>query len=208
MKDDVLNTAKTLLERGLVSGTSGNISARLDDKQVCITPSSVPYETMEQDDLVIIDMEGNVVEGTQPPSSERLLHLACYNAFPEVKSVIHSHPVFATMFAVVRKPIPAYIDEFTMYVGGDVPVAEYAMSGTQQVADNAVAVLAERGAALLANHGMVAIGPDPARVLHITTLVERSAQILWGAQALGKLEPLPDKVNNDFVGVYKLLRGS
>jgi L-fuculose-phosphate aldolase len=106
------------------------------------------------------------------------------------------------MFAIARKPIPPCIDEFSIYVGGEVPVTEYGQSGTQDVGDNAVAVLADRGAALLANHGMVAVGPSPAKALHITALVERSAQIVWGAMVLGDIHQLPEKVNQDFANIY------
>jgi L-fuculose-phosphate aldolase len=205
-KQAVLDTAKELLRKGLVEGTAGNVSARMQDGNVCITPSSVDYRSMELEDLVIISPKGEPVEGARAASSEKALHLACYEAFPEVGSVIHSHPVYATMFAVARKPIPACIDEFTVYVGGEVAVTEYAPSGTNAVGENAVKCLGDRGAALLANHGMVAVGKDPANVLHVTAMVERAAMIIIGVQALGGPHQLPEKVNSDFGGVYKYLR--
>src|SRR5207245_7068718 len=122
------------------------------DGSSCITPSSVYYQAMTIDDLCTVDLDGEPLSGERGPSSEKLLHLAVYKAFDDVQSVIHSHPVYATMFAIARRPIPPCIDEFSIYVGGEVPVTEYAQSGTQEVGDNAVAVLANRGAALLANH--------------------------------------------------------
>jgi L-fuculose-phosphate aldolase len=206
MKEEVLAVAKDLLRKGLVEGTSGNVSAKVSEDAVCITPSSVPYETMTLDDLVIVDLEGAVLEGHRSPSSEQALHLASYKAFPEVQSVIHAHPVYATMFACVREPIPAVVDEFAIYAGGSVPVSEYAMSGTQELADNAVQHLRHVGAALLANHGMVAVGTDPRQALHITAMVERSAKIVAGARALGKVHDLPEKVNTDFGNIYRYLR--
>jgi L-fuculose-phosphate aldolase len=206
VKDQVLDTAKTMLRKGLVEGTAGNISARMPDGSICITPSSVDYDAMTLEDLCLIDLDGEVIEGERGPSSEKLLHTAIYKAFDDVQSVIHSHPVYATMFAITRKPIPPCIDEFSIYVGGEVPVTEYGQSGTQDVGDNAVAVLADRGAALLANHGMVAVGPSPARALHITALVERSAQIVWGAMLLGDIHELPAKVNQDFANIYAIMR--
>ena len=202
----VLATAKELLAKGLVEGTAGNVSARMPDGNVCITPSSVDYRAMTLEDLVVIDTAGEVVSGTRGPSSEKALHLACYEAFEEVGSVIHSHPVHATMFAVARVPIPACIDEFTVYAGGEIAVTEYAPSGTHDVGKAAVACLSSRGAALLANHGMVAVGKDPADVLHVTACVERTAEIVIGAMALGGVVPIPDDVNKNFHGVYKYLR--
>lgn len=204
----VLDAAKEMLRKGLVEGTAGNISARRPDGTIAVTPSSVDYQEMTLDDLVVVDGDGAVVHAGQgrSPTSELHLHLACYRAFDDVASVIHSHPVWATMFAVSRQPIPACIDEFTTYVGGDVRCADYAASGSPEVGESAVAALSGRGAALLANHGMVAVGPSPARVLHIVALVERSAQIVWGARALGGPVPIPDDVNANLAGVYSLMR--
>lgn len=204
----VLAAAKDMLRRNLVEGTAGNISARAPDGTIVATPSSVPYETMTIDDLVVVEQSGTVLSARdgRSPTSELALHLACYEAFDDVASVIHSHPVWATMFAVSHQPIPACIDEFTMYVGGDVRCAAYGASGSKEVGQNAVVALEGRGAALLANHGLVAVGPSPARALHIVALVERTAQIAWGARALGGAVPIPDKVNADFAGVYQIMR--
>lgn len=205
----VLAAAKAMLRRGLVEGTAGNISARRSDGNLVITPSSVDYADMLLEDLVLVDPEGAVLqakEGRQP-STEMQLHLACYHAFDDIGSVIHSHPVWATMFAVAHQPIPACIDEFAVYCGGDVRCAEYAASGTPEVGINAVKALEGRGAALIANHGLVAVGPRPDKVLHITALVERTAQIVWGARSLGGPVPVPEDVNRNFAGVYTYLRG-
>lgn len=205
-REAVLAAAKQMLAKGLVEGTAGNISARMADGNVCITPTSVDYGKMGLEDLVVIDPSGEKLEGHQSASSEKLLHLACYEAFDDVGSVIHSHPVYATMFAIAHQGIPASIDEFAVYVGGDVRVTEYAMSGTPDVGANAVKALEGRSAALIANHGMVAVGPTPEKALHVTALVERTAQITWGARALGPIQELPEEVNQRFAGVYDFLR--
>ncbi len=204
----VLATAKEMLRRGLVEGTSGNISARLSDGNIVCTPSSVDYAEMVLDDLVVVDPDGEVVlcKPGRSPTSELQLHLACFRAFQDVGSVVHAHPVWATMFACSHEPVPACVDEFTMYIGGEVRCSEYAMSGSAEVGESAVTALQDRGAALLANHGLVAVGPSPSKVLHIVALVERTAQIAWGARALGGVVPIPEKVNRDFAGVYQLMR--
>ncbi|HTY32610.1 L-fuculose-phosphate aldolase [Mycobacterium sp.] len=206
----VLDAAKDMLRRGLVEGTAGNISARRSDGNVVITPSSVDYRDMRLDDLVLIDPQGAVLHAAdgRSPSSEMQLHLACYRAFDDIGSVIHSHPVWATMFAIAHQPIPACIDEFAVYCGGEVRCTDYAASGTPEVGANAVKALEGRGAALIANHGMVAVGPRPDKVLHITALVERTAQIVWGARALGGPVPIPEDVNHNFAGVYTYLRAN
>lgn len=200
----VLAAAKDMLRRGLVEGTAGNISARQRDGTLVITPASVDYADMQVDDLVIVAADGStlVAQEGRSPSSERMLHLACYRAFGDIGSVIHSHPVHATMFAIAHQAIPACIDEFAMYVGGEVRCTEYAPSGSAEVGDEAVKALDGRGAALIANHGLVAVGPDPGAALHITSLVERTARITWGARSLGPLHPLPEAANDRFAGSY------
>lgn len=209
-EDAVLAAAKDMLRRGLVEGTAGNISARRSDSNIVITPSSVDYADMTLDDLVLVDRFGSVLEAKdgRSPSTEMELHLACYRAFDDIGSVIHSHPVWATMFAVARQSIPACIDEFAVYCGGDIRCAEYAASGTPDVGHNAVKALQDRAAALIANHGLVAVGPRPDKVLHVTALVERTAQIAWGASALGGAVPIPDEVNKNFAAVYGYLRSN
>ncbi|HEY3139478.1 MAG TPA: class II aldolase/adducin family protein [Acidimicrobiales bacterium] len=202
----VLATAQELSRRGLVEGTSGNVSARVDDERVCMTPSSVPYETMTVDDLVVTDLEGKVLEGERSPTTERSLHLACYRAYPELGGVIHSHPVFATMFAVARQPIPAAIEEVTVYIGGDIPVCEYTMTGTDELGEAVALMLHDRGATLLANHGMVTVGSTVEKALHAALVVERTAHIVWGARQLGETHSVPAKVNEDFAGVYRFIR--
>jgi L-fuculose-phosphate aldolase len=204
----VLATAKELLDKGLVEGTAGNVSVRQEDGNLCITPSSLDYREMTLDDLVVISPAGDVVSGHQAPSSEKLLHLACMAAYEDIACVIHSHAIFASMFAVAQQPVPACIDEFSVYVGGDVRCTEYAMSGTDELGEQAVKALEGRGAALIANHGLVAVAPTPAKALHITALVERSAQIIWGARQLGEIFHLPAKVDASFASVYEYLRAN
>lgn len=205
--DEVLATAKTMLERGLVEGTSGNISGRLDGGRVCLTPSSVAYETMTLDDLVTVDMDGEVLEGTRSPTSELDLHLSVLRRYPELGSVIHTHAVYATMFALAHEPIPAVIEEVVVYVGGDVPCCEYKGTGTRELGDEVAEHLGDRGAALLANHGLVTCAATPERALHHAGLIERTAKIIWGARSMGAtIHPLPAKVNTDMAGVYRFVR--
>lgn len=204
--DDVLAAAKDMLRLGLTAGTSGNVSGRLEDGSVVITPSSIPYDEMTLADLVVIDLAGEVIEGTRSPSSEKLVHLACYKRFPEVGSVIHAHPVYASMFALARQPIPSAIDEFAVYVGGDVPVADYAMTGTPELGENVADCLGSVGSALLANHGSVTVSDSPAKAIHQLGVVERAAQIIWGARSLGGEVELPASTNDTLSSYYRMLR--
>lgn len=206
IRADVLAAAQELSARGLVEGTSGNVSARIDEGRVCMTPSSLAYDTMTADDLVVVDLHGEVLEGERSATTEKSLHLACYRAYPEVGGVIHSHPVYATMFAVARQPVPAAIEEVAVYIGGDVEVCEYTTTGTDELGEVVAAGLATKAATLLANHGMVTVGSTVAKALHATAVVERTAHIVWGARMLGDPQDLPAKVNEDFSGVYRFVR--
>ena len=202
----VLAAAKKLYARGLVEGTAGNVSGRVDDGTVVLTPSSLSYEAMTLDDLVQLTLDGEVVAGERSPTSEKALHLETFAAHPEVGAVVHCHAKHASMYAVARKPIPAAIDEFVTYIGGDVPVCEYHASGSDGLATEVASRLGDRSAALMANHGMVAIGKDVDDALHSAMVVEHNAQIMWGAEVLGGPVALPDKARTDFAGVYDFIR--
>src|SRR3954468_6782198 len=210
--EDVLDAAKHMLAMGLVSGTAGNVSGRIDENRACLTPSSVSYETMTLDDLVITDLDGTVLEGTRGPTSEKALHLACFRRYPEIGGGIpfpapYAHPASAPMFGLVPEPIPAIIEEVVVYLGGDVPICDYKPTGSDALGEEVASRLGDRSAALVANHGIVTMGDTPDKALHNAELTERTAKIVWGARALGTPVPLPGKTNENMAGVYRLLRG-
>ena len=103
IKQKLVETAQDLLSSGLVEGTAGNLSARLPDGNVVLSPSSLAYETMTPDDLVVVDLDGKVLAGERSPTTEKALHLACLRKHPELGAVIHSHAKYATMFAITRQ---------------------------------------------------------------------------------------------------------
>ncbi|MEJ7584665.1 MAG: class II aldolase/adducin family protein [Acidimicrobiales bacterium] len=202
----VLAAAKTMHARGLVEGTAGNVSGRVNDGTVVMTPSSLSYEAMTLADLVVVTLDGEVVSGHRSPTSEGALHLATMAAHPEVGGVVHCHAIHASMFAVARVPIPAAIDEFVVYVGGDVPVCDYHQSGSDELGKEVAAHLGDRSAALMANHGLVCVGQSVDDALRVALVVEHNAHIVWGAQLLGPVAELPDKPVRDFTGVYRFVR--
>ena len=206
LKRRLLETSRELLRRGLTEGTAGNLSVRLPEGRVALTPSSVDYETMTVADLVVVDLDGNVLEGERAATSEKALHLTCLRQHEDIGAVIHCHALFATMFAVTRQPIPCVIEEFEIYVGGEVPVAGYALTGSDSLGEEVARHVGERGAVLMANHGLLTVGKDPEQALKVASLVERTAQVIWGARALGELAPLPEETRKRFAPIYKLLR--
>ncbi len=207
LRRELVATAQRLLRAGLVEGTSGNLSARLPDGRLLLTPTALPYETMTPEDVALCDAEGRWVAGEREPTSERALHLAVLRAHPEIGAVIHSHAKFATMFALAREPLPCALEEFQIHVGGDVPVAAYQPSGSEALGEECAKWLGERSAVLMASHGLLAIGRDLAQAQHVSLLVERTAEIVWGARLLGRVEPLPAASLAHFREHYLRARG-
>jgi len=203
IKEQVLWVAQEMLRSGVVEGTAGNLGARLPDGNAVLTPSSLDYLEMTLDDLVVCDLDGNVLEGERSPTTEKALHLSALRQHADIDATMHCHAKHATMFALVREPSPAVIEEFDVFVGGDVEVAEYRTTGTDELADEVASKVAEKAAVLMANHGLFAVGKTPKDVLHIAALVERTAEIVWGARALGAIVPLPEEVNTTFSSYYR-----
>lgn len=185
-KTAVCHAALRSYQDGLFAGTSGNLSTYDSGSgQMAITPSGVDYLTMQPSDVVIMGLDGTIHEGTRPPSSEWRLHAAIYQAKPEAGAVVHTHSPYATSFAVVRRPIPAVLIEMLVFLGGDVPVADFALPGTAEVGTHAVAALTDRTACLMANHGVVAFGRDLSEARTRAIYVEDAAKICTLAQANG-----------------------
>ena len=214
IKEQVVETARALLRAGQVEtalaiwveGTAGNVSARLPDGRVVLTPSSLAYERMEVGDLVVTDLEGRVLEGERAPTTEKALHLACLRRYPELGGVIHSHALHATMFAVTRQPIPCVVEEFQVYVGGEVPVADYRLTGSDELGEEVSRHVENRAAVLMANHGLLTVGLDVWDAFRVACLVERTARLVWGARQLGPLVPLPEETLKRFEPIYGLMR--
>ena len=187
----VIETGVEMKGSSMVVGTWGNISARVPGEELmAITPSGVDYDTITPEQIVIMDLNGNIVDGNMKPSIEYPLHSAVYRDRPEVKAVVHTHSTFSTAFALARKPIPAAAEDLVQIVGGDVRVSEYCLPGTSGLAEAAVEALKDRSAAILANHGCLAAGPSLKEALKIVSVVEKSAQATIYAMQLGGVVPL------------------
>ena len=170
----------------LVAGTSGNLSI-FDREQnlMYITPTSYPYERLLPEDIVVVDQEGNIVEGPHKPSSEWRLHMELYKAKPEVNAVVHTHSPYATAFAVNNRGIPIILIEMVGYLGGDIPLAKFALPGTVEVGLEAVKCMEGKTSCLLANHGALAVGADLWQAYTRAVYVEDAAHIYSLAIANG-----------------------
>lgn len=210
-KRAVIEAAKEIATKGLVSGTAGNVSLRLrvsgGRELVAITPSGRRYDSLEVDDIVVIDFDGKPVEGHWAASIERMLHIEVYKARKKVGAVIHTHPVFCSIIAVASLEIPAIIDEQVTYIGGEIKVARYAPPGSAELATNAVSALGPRNAAILANHGALCVGRDMREALDICELLERTAKIYVCALRLGKVSPLPAEAVEREKAIFSAIYG-
>ena len=173
----VVEMGHTLITKRLVAGSWGNISCRVDNKSIAITPSGRGYETLLPEDIVIIANDGTVLDGKHVPSSELKVHTAIYATYPEAGAVIHTHSIYASALAAMHQDVPAIIEDIVQIIGGRVQCAEYALCGTQELAENAVKAMRGRKAALLANHGAVCWGKNLQEALLVAEILEKAAQI-------------------------------
>lgn len=191
LKRAVVRAARGMLDAGLVVGSLGNVSAR-DPEQpnvIYITPTGLLYTRLSTEDVVAIDLEGRRVAGGRAPSSEWRLHTAIYRARSEIDAVVHAHGTYAQAWSFLGEPLPARTEELEIFAGGEVRVTRYAPSGTQELADHTVEALRERRAALLARHGIVAVGTTPEEALVLCQIVERQAQVAWLLRVTMRVDP-------------------
>jgi L-fuculose-phosphate aldolase len=178
---------------GLNQGTSGNISARFGDSML-ITPSGRPYATMKADDLAVMPIDGEYGTWSGPfkPSSEWMFHLDIMKSRPDVGAIVHTHSTFATILAMLRKPIPACHYMIAAFGGSDVRCGGYARYGTKALSELALEALEGRTGCLLANHGMIAVGPTLEKAMWTAIELETIAKQYYHALLIGDLVLLSD----------------
>ena len=195
LKQQVCEWSVRAWKEGLFEGTCGNLSI-YDRAQgiVVISPSGLSYSSYHPEDMVVIDLDGHVLEGMQKPSSEWIMHTMVYQRKQSVNAVIHTHSPYASSFAVRNEPIPCILTEMIPALGGDVPLAQFGMPGTGEVGEEACKVLQGRGGCLLANHGVLAVGSSVEEAYTRAGYVENAAKIGSIAMSNGKVEPISETV--------------
>lgn len=211
---EVLAAVNSMTASKLVASTWGNVSGRvildinhpIEEHLIVITPSGVDYDNLTSCDLPVINMAGKQVSGNYKPSSEQKLHIAILKAKPDIHCVMHTHSLYASAFAVARKPIEATVEDMVQIAGGKIEVAEYAYPGTEQVAINAVKALHDSWGVLLANHGLVGVGRTAHEAYKVCLVIEKAAQINILAKSLGAIHLIDnqDTINMrlDYLNVY------
>jgi L-fuculose-phosphate aldolase len=181
---------RRLYERGLVAGPDGNVSVRLHDGSIVVTPSGMSKVDVTPDDLVLVDGEGRVLDGKGKPSSELRMHLRIYERRADVSAVVHAHPPTATGFAVAGESFMAPVLPEVILQMGEVPIVRYATPGTADLADSFDPYLARHDAFLMANHGATTVGPTLEVAHQRMESLEHAARIILAARMLGRVNEL------------------
>jgi len=188
-RQSIIDACRSMNALGINQGTSGNISLR-HGTGLLITPTSVPYETMQPEQIVFMDLDG-AFDPAQRPSSEWRFHLDILKARPEVDAVVHAHPPYSTILAIMGLEIPP-IHYMIACAGGDtIRCAPYATFGTQELSEHAVKALEDRSACLLEHHGMIAVGPSLSKAMWLAVEVEALARQYHGCLQIGTPRLLP-----------------
>lgn len=184
LRAQLVEVMQAMDARGLNRGTSGNVSARFGDGML-VTPSGVPPERLTPEAMVFIGADDSIPDGQLKPSSEWRMHMQILRRRPDVGGVVHCHSRHATILACAGKPIPAVHYMVGVSGGSSVPVAPYATFGSEDLADAVVEALGGRNAALMANHGQIAVAPSLKHALLIAEEIEEQAAVYWGCLAIG-----------------------
>ena len=196
-KEIVCESGKTLLERGLVEGTWGNCSLRIDDKLMAITPSGRRYEDLTPEDIVIMDYHTLEYQGQIKPSSEKKLHAELYKTRKEIQAVVHTHQPHASAVAAARKTVPPILDDQAQLLGPDIRCADYALPNTKKIVKTTVKALKGRFAALMANHGAITVGRSMEEAVTAALVLEKTckayieAEFIGGAKQMKWIEAWP-----------------
>ena len=193
LREAILECGRIAYERRLLTSNDGNISVRVGEKRVLITPSGMCKGRLQGDDLLLMDLDGNILavkEGCLP-SSETPMHLEVYRQRPDVRAVLHAHPVFATTLTVSDIPFPVDVLPEILLTLGDVPTTRYATPSSHDDADAIRELILNHDALLLRQHGSLTVGKDLDAALIALERLEHVAEVFWRAQMLGKVNRIP-----------------
>ena len=197
-KKDILRCARLLSEHGYfgcLRGSGGNISVKINNENlIAITPTSRPYQGLSTDDICVVDTDLKSIEGQLAPSIETAVHLGIYKCRTDIKAVIHTHPVFASILSIINQPIPALFDEIAFEIGTSVEIVPYAISGSSDLAQNVVDKLDNHCFCyIIQNHGALSLGKDIDQAWKNAELLEKVAQVYYYALTTGrKVTTLPE----------------
>ena len=184
LREAIVETMRQMDARGLNRGTSGNVSARWGDGML-VTPTGIVPDRLTPESIVFVATDGSSPAGSLRPSSEWRMHMGVYTRRPDAQGIVHCHARHATILACAGREIPSMHYMVAVGGGASIPLAPYATFGSDELARGVVDTLDGRRACLMANHGLIAIGPDLRTALAITEEIEEHAAVYWGTLAIG-----------------------
>lgn len=203
LRQAIIDACIDMNRRGINQGTSGNISARAGSRMI-ITPSGIPYDRMTPEMLVSLPLDGKGdPEGPFPPSTEWQFHLALLNARPDMHAVVHAHPVHCTALSINREEIPACHYMIALFGGNSVPLAGYALFGSEELANEVAGAMKDRNGCLMANHGAVVVGETLEKGLWRLEELEVLARAYILSRTIGKPHILSDAEIGEVMGAVK-----
>jgi phosphoglycerate dehydrogenase-like enzyme/ribulose-5-phosphate 4-epimerase/fuculose-1-phosphate aldolase len=205
----IINICNTMLEKGLIVGTAGNVGMRVKlpdgEDGFLLTPSTVRYENMTEKDLVLLDNNLNILAGNRNPTSEKHLHVNIMHARKDINAVIHSHAEYSTILSIARMRLGPIVDEIIPFIGG-CEVAEYGMAGTEDIALKAINALGNNYAVFLANHGNVSCGTNITHAYTVLQQVEFAAKVQYRASLIGTIYAIPEEAEEDEKEMFEIMR--
>jgi L-fuculose-phosphate aldolase len=205
LRQEICEIGQRVYAKGFAAANDGNISVRLNDREVLCSPTMVCKGFMKTNDLCVVDYEGKQLRGTRKRTSEILLHLAIYKQRPDVQAVVHCHPPHATAFAVAGLPVPhCVLPEVEVFLG-EVPTAVYETPGSQKFAETIVPHLKSSNTIILANHGTVTFGPDLEKAYWNSEIIDSYCRILILAQQLGNVNYFSQQQTKELLDLKKRL---
>ncbi|HJS28685.1 MAG TPA: L-ribulose-5-phosphate 4-epimerase [Anaerolineales bacterium] len=207
IREELVNLNQALLTSGLVVWTSGNVSVRdLESGYVAIKPSGVAFPDLTPESMVVLDLNGDLVDGGHEPSSDTGSHLYIYRHRPDVNGIVHTHSNYATAFAALGRPIPVYLTAQADEFGGPIPCGGFALIGGEEIGKVVVESIGSSPAVLLKNHGVFTLGPSGRGALKAAVMVEDIARTVWLALQIGVPEEIsPEdvaKLHHRYTHIY------
>jgi len=207
LRETLVELHAELPRHDLVAWTGGNVSARDPETGlVAIKPSGVRYDDLTAETMVVLDLDGNVVEGSYSPSSDTASHLYIYRHRPDINGVVHTHSRYATAFAAVGRSIPVYLTAQADEFGGEIPCAGFTLIGDEGIGKLVVEGIGRSPAILLKNHGVFTVGPSARAAVKAAIMTEDVAATVFAALQLGTPDVLPDdvvaKLHDRYMNVY------
>lgn len=192
LRREICELNKLLPQEGLVAWTSGNVSGRDPETGlVAIKPSGVRYDSLTTEDIAVVDLDGQALQGEKKPSVDTATHLYVYRQRPDVNGMVHTHSNYATAFAALGKPIPVYLTAIADEFGGSIPVGAYAQIGEEAIGEEIIQSIGNSPAILMKNHGVFTIGPTPEEAVKAAVMVEDVARTVYLALQMGEPDEIP-----------------